>query len=88
MSQRSLIYNNYSILNCIKVLYFSEYIQVELKWIIPIIDQIIIIFDYLFYYIVNQKGSSNAISHEYFELKSNFKVLNLVKLLDELLIFH
>jgi len=25
------------------------------------------IFDYLFYYIVNQNGSSNAISHEYFE---------------------
>ncbi len=43
--------------------------------------------DYLFYCIVNQKGSSNSISHEYFETKEYFKVLNWVKLLDELLIF-
>ena len=67
-----------SILNWGKILYFLEKInQVKLKWISLISDQFIIILDYLFYYIVNQKGSSNPISHEYFETTELFKSINL-----------
>ena len=67
-----------SILNLGKILYLLEKInQVKLKWISLISDQFIIIFDYLFYYIVNQKCSSNPISHEYFETTELFKSINL-----------
>ncbi len=66
MSESSLIYHNYFDNKLYKGFVFFQNI---FKWklIIPIIDQFIIIFDYLFYYTVNQNGSSNAISHEYFE---------------------
>ncbi len=70
--KRSLIYHNY-FTKLLSYCIFSKYIQVELKWLIPIIDQIIILFDYLFYYIINQKYRSNAFSHEYFETIDYFE---------------
>ena len=63
----NLIYHNYFDTKLYSYCIFLKYIQVELKWFIPIIDQIIILFEYLFYYIINQKYRSNAFSHEHFE---------------------